>query len=445
MQTNYAAAGNTGTLGCTANDVKIAELVSVTPAKDSSGNDISGLFPNGDGSYSCIQDSTIQFTGVFSVVANASQRYDVGLYIAGQEGSALVGTTCNRAVLTAANSTPYDNYTVPADSCGDVTSGHSPYSVTMPIVTKCVGTGTLNLPNATSWLQKETAPCKGIQNAVPGTTSKCNYMPNFPVNLIQVQKPTLQVSKAADQLSVDPGTTVNYTVTVKNGSTSAVTLTSLTESVGTNVSCPSSGGSASAFTQDFTYSFSSSSNAVPVHCAATTLAAGTSTTCTFSRVVTANPSDKVSDNVCVSGTSQFGAVAPVCGCTSVSINDVTPTAQVNKSVVGAVCTMVRFQASVKNTDQYNRPLSLTGLSDSFYGQIASSNNKISATTCQFPQTLNVSDAKPYTCTFDAQVCTTDLPHNDTITATLAETATTQTISPTSGQPVVITGVTVVTQ
>ncbi|HJV66769.1 MAG TPA: hypothetical protein VJ550_13605 [Geomonas sp.] len=458
IQNNYALAGNSGTLGCTANDVKIAALAQVIPATDASGNDISGLYKNSDGSYSCIQDSSIQFTGLFKVVANASQRYDIGLYIAGQENSAKVGTTCNRTVLLqtntfnssalssttlSASSSNYDNFTVPLDACGDVTSTHSPYYVSMNIQTKCEGTGQLNLPNCTSWLEKEKKPCGGIQDAVPGTTSKCNC-DALSVQLIQVKQPSLQVTKVADQVSVDPNTPVNYTVTITNGSTSSVKLTTLTESSGTNVSCPSNNSSSSGFTQDFTYNFSGSGNSVAVQCGLDTLDSGKSTTCTFSRVVSGNPSDKIADNVCINGTSQFGAIAPACGCTSVSINDVKPTAQVDKSVVGAVCTTVRFKASVKNTDQYGRQLTLTGLSDSVFGAISSANPKISATSCQFPQTLEVSDPAAYSCTFDAQVCNGEFPHSNTVTASLYETATNNAITPTSGQPLTITGVTVVT-
>jgi hypothetical protein len=70
MQTLFTAGGNSQTLGCTANDVRIASAGNVRdPVTD-------------EPITSCIEGSTLNFKADFEVVLTAQTRYDIGLYFA---------------------------------------------------------------------------------------------------------------------------------------------------------------------------------------------------------------------------------------------------------------------------------------------------------------------------------------------------------------------------
>jgi hypothetical protein len=138
---------------------------------------------------------------------------------------------------------------------------------------------------------------------------------------------------------------------------------------------------------------------------------------------------------------------------TVTSGEAPSTATITKSLVSttAGCATVRYGVDVKNTSSADEVLSLSALSDSFYGVITathgSGDGAVLGTTCgvangvgtlagtgngagTFPQTLAV-NGSDYICQFDAQFCgtlsTINLPgggncsgiHNvDSVTATM---------------------------
>jgi hypothetical protein len=103
---------------------------------------------------------------------------------------------------------------------------------------------------------------------------------------------------------------------------------------------------------------------------------------------------------------------------------VNPSATVTKTPQGTVCATVRYGVTVTNTDAAE-PITLDKLCDDKFGTIvgtgcpAGTEDPVQATTCTVPQTLQISGAlSSYSCTFDAEVCTTG--HVDTVTATVSD-------------------------
>ncbi len=396
IQDQWAAHGNTQALTCTANDVRIA---SATNIRDVSGNPLT----------KCNVGETFSFIADFKVLLGAQARYDIGLYFAtGGQPSAIKGS-CDASIITprsgllgSANFTQLDGA---PDTCGDIDAGHNPQLVGVQvdnvICQDTDGDGKLNLPNCTSWRQPgSNQVCNTVADAFPGSPSKCNCDNAFNVDIF-VEQPTITVTKAANPTSLnEPGGQVTYTVGVKNdGVQASVTITSLTEDDNNDG------------TVDITYTSTSSP---PLSCGAYTLAPGASTTCTFTRNVTGNPGDNITDKACVGGTnSNGGTVQPTCATATVSIKDVVPTAAVTKTVNKLVCAVVQYDVKVENTDLVEA-LTLSSLVDAPFGDITTKQGDISSTTCAVPQTIAIGGN--YQCSFNAVSCS--FPATDTVTATL---------------------------
>jgi hypothetical protein len=414
IQDVWKAHGNTQNLTCTANDVRIAGATNIVIT---SGGSCTGTPPNQV--CTCNSPGNVTFTADYTVVLGAQTRYDIGLYF-GTDGDpnnngALTGQ-CQAAIITASEEVPPSTFAqLDGDVCGDIDQAHNPQLLNISLTVPCVGdpvTGKLKLPNCTSWRQPgSNGVCSGIGNgtttndAFPGSPSKCNCQPGFTIDIL-VEHPTISVEKTVVPTQVnEPGGTVTYTVHVtNNGSQATVTLTALTED-DTNDG-----------TVDFTYNASSSPTLASI-CGTTTLGPGASTDCTFTRTVSGNAGDNITDKACVSGTdSNGGTVTPVCDTATVSIADVKPTAAVTKTVDSVVCAVIRYKVKVENTDLVES-LDLTALTDDKVGgngDITTVHDGVVATTCSVPQTIVVGGK--YECTFDANVCT--FPDTDTVTGTL---------------------------
>jgi hypothetical protein len=424
MQDVYKAGGGSGGLNCSSNDVRIAKVNNITNVSG-----ISGTFPN----LTCISGSPIEFTADFEVDLGATggARYDIGLYLAQGQAQALTGS-CNSSVITSGNALHFDQLDASPDTCGDISgtlgSTFNPQFVHLDIKTTCTaGTGgKLSLPNCTSWRQPgSNAVCTSINDAFPGSPSKCNCDNNFTID-VTVEHPTLEISKSANPTQLDwPGGNVDYTVTVHNPATAvSIALDKLTEDDNNDG------------VVDVTFDSTTTPSLASI-CGSTTLApcgsdpnhcaAASTTTCTFTRAVSGDQGQNITDKACVTGTN--GGTQTRCATATVSIKDVAPTAAVTKSVEKAVCALVRYDVKVENTDPAES-LTLSALSDDQFGDItkdkSSSTNPnplIDRTDCSVPQTIGVKDnsvqgSGQYNCTFDAQVCS--FPHNNTITGTLSD-------------------------
>ena len=450
IQDVWAAHGNTQSLTCTANDVRIADVTNITVNSGGSGTCTSTTgnctcTPAATPPTNCATNPTqfgcVTFTADYRVVLGAQTRYDIGLYLATDGGGtdgALTGQCFDSVITggTGGNAQNFDN--ADGDVCGDIenTAASNPQIVHLQVSTACVAgpDGKLKLPNCTSWRQPgSNAVCTQFSDAYPGSPSKCNCQPGFEVNIL-VQRPSISVTKTANPTQVQEGPTggvVEYTVDVANNSTcsptpctpTSVKITSLQDNVYGNITDP---------TNPLILSTTCS---VPQ-----TIAGGSDYTCSFHATVSGldasgiNAPDHLTDTVCTSGTDANGnAVGPVCGIASVSAFNVNPTGTVSKSLNKLLCADVRYNVTVTNTDTAEQ-LSLSALSDDGFGDITTVHGNVLATTCSVPQTLAANGGQ-YNCTFDAHFCGGS--HTNTVSATLSDDEG-NTVSPTGSATVTVT-------
>lgn len=161
-----------GSPNCTANDVRITNI---TPAL----SDVC-LFI-GD-------TATAKFT--LTITTTATTRYDIGMFIATQGGSALNGTACYHDFLQPAAATlnspgtplnplgvgPFGNFD--GDTCGDTTSSSSAfYQTQVEVSILCVDNNNDGIVDpvstCTSWDNNANTTCNVVTQAAPGTPSKC--------------------------------------------------------------------------------------------------------------------------------------------------------------------------------------------------------------------------------------------------------------------------------
>lgn len=455
---DITTAGGGGTLNCNSNDVRIAHVTNITP--------LTGITGNATDGFKCFSGSPIEFTADFEVDLGAQARYDIGLYIAQNQAQALSGS-CNSSVITRSNA-PVTfkqlDTSDATDTCGDITgalgTAFNPQIVHLDISTTCTaGTGTtkLALPNCTSWRQPgSNTTCTSINNAFPGSPSKCNCANDFTID-VNVETANLQVTKAVASTSPSPlteaGGSVAYNLTVHNPAVAlVVNLDKVTEKDVFDPNNPNA--------TDITY------NASDV-CLSTTLAAcgsdpnncaaGSTTTCSFTRSVPAgNAGDSFTDQGCVTDTKGGG---PYCDKATVTLQDVIPTAKVTKTFDSLQCATVRYAVKVENTDTAES-LTLTALNDDKVGgdgSLVLLHDNLLGTTCgvtgaglgtmsgltgsgALPATVAVSGN--YSCKFDAKTCTTG-QQTDVVTATLHDNDNTanSTITPNGSATVTITATT----
>lgn len=198
-------------INCTANDIRISRAISVSPD-------------------TCIAGTKIDLTATFETIVTANSRYDAGYFFRIDGGSNARGDgagatgQCSLSALTPGTAPSLD---LDGDTCGDLNSGTYELTFTLPQV-ECKDTnndGFLNLPNCTSWHNKQGTVCSS-GNAVdfhPDTKSKCVCDDTFQVP-VQVESPSGAVTKKATKA------VVTYEVQVKNNSSSVtVKINSLSD------------------------------------------------------------------------------------------------------------------------------------------------------------------------------------------------------------------------
>jgi hypothetical protein len=150
---------------CTANDVRITEM---SPTLDEV------CLVAGD-----------PVTAVFTVrlVTGATNRYDIGLFVAEDGGSALNGESCYHDFLQPPVQDP--NWTTTyrdtdGDACADTrqTDPDVYYTLQEELQITCVdtdGDGVVDpISTCTSWDNNANTTCSDVTGAIPGTGSKCN-------------------------------------------------------------------------------------------------------------------------------------------------------------------------------------------------------------------------------------------------------------------------------
>ena len=170
---------------CTANDVKVSEYEAISI-------DGSPDIPP------CVEGETGVYYLKAKLVANAGERYDIGLFINENGGDAKTdpGENCYRDLLSPVSGTnsdlnifdgsgPFYNGEItqdPADVCGDIQQNQETFKIVGPISVKCVDTdgdekvdiGTcVSWDNAASDGSDKKPSCLSAEDVVPNTKSKC--------------------------------------------------------------------------------------------------------------------------------------------------------------------------------------------------------------------------------------------------------------------------------
>lgn len=404
MQDVWAQHGNTQTLNCTANDVRIATATNVRNVQ-------------GEPLTQCIAGSTFSFIADFKVVLTAQTRFDVGLYFAtdGDPNSdgALRGNCDANTIkpvdsITGLGSPNFVQLDGSPDTCGDIDATHNPQIVTVQVDNVLCedsdGDTKLNLPNCTSWRQPgSNETCQTAFDAFPGSPSKCNCDNAFNVPIL-VEDGTISVTKTPSPLSLpEPGGEFTFTVTTTNtASFTSVTLDSICDDrYGTvaGAGCPA--GTLGTV--------NSSTCSVPQ-----TLAPGASYTCAFKANLLSNTPTTDTDTVTVTGHDANNKILSSTASAQVAISDVPPTAQLIKRLDSLLCSVVRYGVEVKNTSTTD-PLTVTTLTDSAFGDLTTVHDNVLATTCSTTNNV-VAVGGSYTCTFDARFCGGS--HTNTVSGTV---------------------------
>lgn len=162
---------------CTANDVRIQalNLVSIVESCDA------GVFGQAEAVFEAFVSSV-----------GSPERYDIGLFVAQDGGSARDGDACFHDFL-APPLTPAPTFGdkngdgVPdldggpwldadSDLCGDVTAGTQLFKMTPALRVACVdtnGNGIVDASVCTSWDNNTATTCSSLADAFPGTNAKC--------------------------------------------------------------------------------------------------------------------------------------------------------------------------------------------------------------------------------------------------------------------------------
>ncbi len=169
--------------GCTANDVRFEEFIQVSVIEDC---------PSGTPGF-----ATILFQVRVSADGSPS-RFDIGMFIATDGGSALSGDSCLHDYLDPpltdapvygdvnGNGVPdivdgpwWDDEADASDVCGDMETNTEVLKTLVPITIACVDNtvppdGIVDIEACASWDNNQGSTCTGVAAAFPGTPSKCS-------------------------------------------------------------------------------------------------------------------------------------------------------------------------------------------------------------------------------------------------------------------------------
>jgi MYXO-CTERM domain-containing protein len=190
---------------CTANDVRIEELVPILVIEGCNEGEIGVL--------------EVVFEALVSA-AGSPDRYDIGMFIALDGNSALTGDDCYHDYLAPpVTSTPAygdrnldgipDVYDGPwwdggpdADLCGDMETNTQVFKTFASVRLACVdqdGDGAADVSVCSSWDNNTGTVCSDVTDAFPGTGSKCSCETiNFDFTPSAVSLRSLRVSSTGD-------------------------------------------------------------------------------------------------------------------------------------------------------------------------------------------------------------------------------------------------------
>nr|NIO72721.1 hypothetical protein [Anaerolineae bacterium] len=218
---NYCVQDFRAGAGCTANDVRLEQLTAVTVIEE------------------CLAGVSGETEVIFQALVSADgspDRYDVGIFLALDGGSALTGDSCYHDYLQPpltsaptygdANSDgvpdilngPWWNGELvdPSDMCGDIETNSQVLKTLAPLRFACIdsnGDGSADISVCSSWDNNRNTTCTGSLDAFPGTNSKCGC---GVVELGILAEPAITVTKDPPIQTVASGGTATFIITVES-------------------------------------------------------------------------------------------------------------------------------------------------------------------------------------------------------------------------------------
>jgi hypothetical protein len=184
LQDLWAAAGNNGSVGCTANDVGVSDISIV---------DVRGA---------CLcPDDTFEVDIAVDVVSTANARYDIGVYFSldgDPNGDGAETGFCQQETL-AFGTPPAGGPDLDGDVCPDIPQSALVQGGIYTLTAQCLDAGNdgfADIGACTAWKnQSNSNDCSAPSEAIPGTTSKCKcaVFPGVPAPEIQLDKTCVQV------------------------------------------------------------------------------------------------------------------------------------------------------------------------------------------------------------------------------------------------------------
>jgi len=439
IQDVWKAHGNNQNLTCTAQDVTLSKAANIDII--TGGQCVNGVCQ-------CFAGQTVTFMADFEMDLTADTRYDVGFYIATDNdpnGDGAKTGQCTATASLASNTTRPGNFInldAAPDVCGDITgplgTAHNPLFVKAQISAQCPAAAgqQLKLPFCTTWRQPgSNQVCLGTGNGTttndvfPGSPSKCNC---GTLTLDIFSAPTdITVTKAALTPSVpeDTGGSATYSVTVKNDSTIAVTLTSLTDNIYGDITTVHAAGGG-FFEVTATACVPDGNTATCEVGAGGSIAAGASCSCTFTGTIPPGNFPGSTTDVVTGCANNISNPTPVCktGTATVPYSDVSTPPTLTKVASSTACQVdVSYDVVVTNNSKDTPPgsgngdtLTLNTLTDDKYGDITTVHGNVISTTCgqsPGPGTLPfvIAVGGNYSCSFVGRISSCNTTLKDTVT------------------------------
>jgi hypothetical protein len=446
IQEVWKAHGNNQGLNCTAQDVTLSQATNIAIQTG-------GQCDPTTGKCQCFAGQPLTFTADFRMDLTADTRYDIGFYIATDgdpNGDGAITGQCT-ATASLVGNTPAGNFInldTGTDVCGDITgplgTAHNPIFVHQSISTQCPSAAgqQLRLPFCTTWRQPgSNQVCLGTGNGTttndvfPGSPSKCNCG-TLVLDITSITT-TIDVTKDALTASVpESGGSGTYSVKMKNNSTIAVTVTSLTDDKygdittthAANASC--TGSATPGVCQAVT-----ATTCVPDGNTATcevggSIAPGAECSCTFTGTVPPGNFPGSFTDVVKGCANNATNPTPSCKTDDATIPyaDVSVPPTLTKTASSTQCRVdVTYNVVVTNNSVDNPAgsgngdtLTLNTLTDDVYGDITKVQGNVISTTCgqsPGPGTLPfvIAVGGNYSCSFVGRISSCSTTVKDTVT------------------------------
>jgi len=197
------------------------------------------------GSITCEENSNQTFRFIFTISAQASERFDVGVLLADTanfpfQKDAIKGVCCAYSLASPPDG-GFASSENPVDACGDIPQNSiSTLLIKQKVACKPEGTSkNLAIPYCGVWNQNKDIVCNGAADVSNGSPSKCDCMILVVDNVVVFTPATVTVEIPANTACFDSGASVAVPFTIKTGTAAPVSeVTYAANTAGSFKCCP---------------------------------------------------------------------------------------------------------------------------------------------------------------------------------------------------------------